>query len=94
MFHEHYEQLLFLSKDKKYLLDEEDNIISEMMGSEGHIYYKTIGVESEAYEKVCTDIKPRKVCILWNDAHECQLWHDVDVCTQYELVSKGFSNIS
>lgn len=94
MFHEPNEQLLFLSKDKKHLLDEEDNIISEMMGSGAHAYYKAIGVESEAYEKICTDIKPRKVCILWNDKHECQLWHKVDVCTQYELVSKGFSNIS
>ena len=93
MFREH-EPLLFLSKDKKHLLDQQDNLVAEVMGTKGHTYYRMIGVESEAYEKICTEIKPRSICIVWNEAHECLLRQDVDICTQYELVTKGFSNIS
>ncbi|WP_118951606.1 hypothetical protein [Taibaiella helva] len=94
MLHEQLQQMLFLSKDKQHLLDRAHNIVAEIAGSKGHFYYRTIGIESEAFEKICTGIKSRKVCISWNEANECQIWRHVDVCTQYELLPKGFSNIS
>lgn len=88
------ERFLFLSKGEKYLLDEQDNVIAIKAINKDLIYYKMIGVESEAYEKVCKEIRLRKVCVLWNDVRECLLWDDVDVCIESELIPRGFSNIS
>lgn len=88
------EPLLYLSSDKKYLTDDKDSIISMRQEYNEMSYYQVVGIESEAYEKVCTEIRSRKVCVVWNDLHECQVWDEVDVCTKWELIAKGRSNIS
>ncbi|QEH39586.1 hypothetical protein [Chitinophaga sp. XS-30] len=88
------EQVLYLSKDKKYLVDDEDNVISVLVKTADVVYYSTIGIESEAYEKVCTETRTRKVCAIWNDLHECLLTEDVTVCSGFELIPRGYSNIS
>ncbi len=85
---------LFLSKDKRYLTDDKDNIIATRQDNEELTYYRAVGIESEAFEKKCIQITQRKVCIQWNEARECQIWDEVPVCTKWELVSAGYSNIS
>ncbi len=39
MLHEQLEQMLFLSKDKQYLLDATHNIVAEIAGSDSDAYY-------------------------------------------------------
>lgn len=88
------EQILFLSKEKKYLKDASGRVVAERAGSKDAFYYRAISVKSEAYEKLCISTKPLKVCVAWTETYQCLLWSDVDVCTQYELAPNGFSNIS
>lgn len=84
----------YLSKDKEYLMDEHDRHIYALVHDNGRLYYKAIGIESEAVEEVCVNISTIKVCSLWSEAHDCLEFAQVDICTQLKLIPKGYSNIS
>lgn len=85
---------VYLSKDKMFLMDDEDRPILARKKEKGILFYQPIGIESEAFEKICRETSPLRVCTSWNDAHECRIWDEVEVCTRWDLVSKGYSNIS
>lgn len=89
-----HEPLFYLSKDRGYLTDEKGNTIAVRLETEGKSYYQVIGIESEAYEKVCTEVTSHKVCVSWDGAQKCELWEDVEVCSKLMLLPKGFGNIS
>ncbi|XZF14714.1 hypothetical protein ACTHGU_01110 [Chitinophagaceae bacterium MMS25-I14] len=93
MLHEH-EEVLYLSKDGQHLTDREGNIILNREEKDGMTYYQVAGIQSEAYEKICTEVAPRKVCVLWNREHQCRVYDEVDVCTSFELISTGYGSIS
>jgi hypothetical protein len=78
------EHHLFLSKDKQYLTDKGNNIISIKEETEGHSYYKTVGSPSGAYGKTGTAIRPHKVCISWDNEYKCHIWDEVDIRTQWD----------
>ena len=80
---------LFLSKNKNWLINENDMIISQRHQTIDGTYYRTVGLESEKFEKVCTEVASRKVCISWNDEHVCLLWDEVDVCTKWEWAPRN-----
>lgn len=87
-------EVLYLTKDKHYLTDGRGNIIAIKEMEDGKDYYRPISIESEAYEKKCIQVAPRKVCVLWGEDFNCLAWDEVDICTRWELTPRGFSNIS
>lgn len=87
-------EVLFLTKDKHYLTDGRGNIIAIKEMENGKDYYRPISIESEAYQKICIQVAPRKICTLWDENYNCLAWGEVDVCTQWALTPKGFSTIS
>lgn len=88
------EQLLFLTEDKKYLLDDKGKIILMRIKDAGMVYYQSPGVESEAYKKTCKATEPRQVCLLWNKEYECTEYGSVEICDKWEFEPRGYSNIS
>ena len=84
----------YLSEDKRYLMDEHDSNMYGVVQENEQIYYTPIAIESEAFNKVCVNSTPVKVCNLWSPTHECLAFEYVYVCTQWELVPNGYSNIS
>jgi hypothetical protein len=85
----------YLSEDKVYLMDIQGQNIYSMVQENEYIFYGQIEIESEAYERKCIAIRSIKVCNLWDKAtHDCLSFAYVNVCTQWELLPKGYSNIS
>ncbi len=84
----------YLSKDKSYLMDAQGSNMYSVVQEKERIYYKPIAIESEAFDKVCLSSTSIKVCSRWDDKHGCVGFEFVNVCTQWELVPKGFGNIS
>jgi hypothetical protein len=85
---------LYLSKNKAHLTDGAGNFIFMKCVVAGKTFYQPIGIESPAYEKLCTETASLKVCVQWGSGYVCQVWDDVDVCTKWELVAKAWGDIS
>ena len=74
---------LFLSKDKEYLLNENDERIAIKTEMDGRIFYKEIDLDSKANGRVCVGWKSKKVCLEVNGAHYCVSWGEVEVCAEW-----------
>lgn len=83
------DQTLYLSSDKKFLTDKRRCNIYSLISDNDSSYYRIIGLESEAFEKVCTKIIPVKVCTSSSSAGVCKQWEEVDICIGWQLVQKG-----
>jgi hypothetical protein len=81
-----HDKTMFLSKDKLYLTDEHGHNMAERIMMDSNPYYRTIGIESEAYDNTCLETKLLIVCTLWDAQHKCLTWDEVDVCVRSELV--------
>lgn len=86
--------IFFMSRDRKYLMDEHGNNVCLALTDEGGVFYKAIIPESESIEKVCLSRKTIEVCTLWNESHLCLASAQVEVCTQWQLLQSGHGNIS
>lgn len=85
---------LYLSSNKQYLTSGDGANLYSRIDDNGKVYYRIIGIESEAFEKLCKNIVTVSVCTTPNTARKDEQWEDVDICTGWDLVQKGFSNIS
>lgn len=81
-----YEQSLFLSKDKQFLIDQDNIIRSEMKMHNGKPCYHAIGLEWQSYEKIRIETAKKTVCTTWNERFECEKWDEVVICTNWELI--------
>jgi hypothetical protein len=77
---------MFLSKDKLYLTNHQGDNVAERIMIDSNPFYRTIGIESEAYDNTCLETKLLIVCTLWDAQHKCLAWDEVDMCVKSELV--------
>ena len=80
---------MYLSKDKRYLMDKDNTRIAERVVVGSDDYYRTITLESDAYDNMCLETKLLTVCTLWDTQHKCLVWDEVDVCIKAELALKN-----
>ena len=89
-----HDPVFYLSSDKLFLMDIKGRNIYSMVAEEGRTYYKPITIESEAYEKICTNSTSVKVCSVWGDAYQCLEFENVDICSEWKLLPTGYANVS
>lgn len=85
---------LYLTSDKLRLIDKDGNVIAFQQEQNGSVFYGSVSIESEAYERRCKKTHSVTVCTAWEEDYSCKLFEDVEICTQWDYVPNGFSNIS
>ena len=75
-------------------MDELGSNLYSVVRENEHTYYKPIAIESEAFDRVCLASTSIKVCNSWDKTLGCLNFEYVNVCTQWELIPNGYSNIS
>jgi hypothetical protein len=86
--------MFYLSRDKSYLMNEQGSNMYSLVQEDDRTYYKPIAIESDSIDKICIRSTIIRVCSLWGRTHECLEFEHVYVCTQWELIPKGYANVS
>ncbi len=63
--------VLYLSKDGRYLTNNKGYIISVRTYLKGEAYYRPLALESVAFERLCLQLAPQHICILWDGSCNC-----------------------
>lgn len=81
------DQVLYLSADKEYLLDENKEIVAVKKEKDGKVFYQSPDLDSKG--KICIGWKSKKVCIEYNNNHICASWGEVQICCEWSLSQKN-----
>lgn len=82
---------LYLSSNRQYLTNDQGANLYSKIEVDGKVYYRIIGLESEAFEKVCNNMIAVSVCTTPRIDRKDEQWEEVNICTGWNLVQKDLS---